>query len=282
MPPVERPDPASHYDRVTDAWQHLLGEDLHYGYFENRNAPLETATNALTQLLAAEAALQPGMSVLDVGCGTGNPALALAREYHCSVLGISTSEVGIQRARARAAAANMGHQVSFELRDGTATNLNAESFDRVWVMESSHLMPRKDLLLQECFRVLRPGGRLVLCDLVLLRPVPFSEVLAHQKDLLILDKVFGRALMRPLSEYTRWAQEAGFCAVVQTDISRETMPTLARWRANAEANASIVEELLGPEGLAQFCMACDILQRFWLAWLGYGIFVADRPARTQL
>jgi 27-O-demethylrifamycin SV methyltransferase len=276
MPTVERPDSTSHYNRVTDAWQHLLGEDLHYGYFESPSLQLETATNALTQLLAANAALQPGMSVLDVGCGTGNPALVLAREYNCSVLGISVSEVGIQRARARASSSSMSHQVSFELRDGTATNLDAESFDRVWVMESSHLMPRKDLLLQECFRVLRPGGRLVLCDIVLLRPVPFSEFLAHQKDLLILDQVFGRAVMRPLSEYTRWAQEAGFCAITETDISHETMPTLARWRAKAEANSSIVAELLGSEGLAQFRMACDILQRFWLDWLGYGIFVADR------
>jgi 27-O-demethylrifamycin SV methyltransferase len=275
--PVARPDPASHYDVVTDAWQYLLGNDLHYGYFENPHLPLEEATAALTQLLAKRAALEPGMSVLDVGCGTGNPALFLAREYQTSVLGISTSQVGIERAIARAARANMSHQVRFELRDGTATALDDGSFDRVWVMESSHLMPRKDLLLKECLRVLRPGGRLVLCDIVLLRPVPFSELLTLQSNVRTLDNVFGRAIMAELRQYVRWAEEAGFQTITPTDISRETMPTFKRWRANAELNASRVEELLGLEGLAQFRGACDILTKFWMDWLGYGLLVASKP-----
>jgi 27-O-demethylrifamycin SV methyltransferase len=273
--PVGRPDPASHYDVVTDAWQYLLGEDLHYGYFESPDQSLAEATTALTRLLAAKAALEPGMSVLDVGCGTGNPALFLAREYQTSVVGISTSEVGIQRAQQRAARANLSGLVRFDRRDGTATALDAGSFDRIWVMESSHLMQRKDLLMKECLRVLRPGGRLVLCDIVLLRQLPFREVLLLQNDILVLDKVFGRAIMAELCQYNRWAEEAGFHAITGTDISREVQPTFDRWRANAESNASVVEDLLGSEGLTQFRKACDILTRFWMDWLGYGLLVAE-------
>jgi 27-O-demethylrifamycin SV methyltransferase len=276
MPIAQRPDPASHYDLVTDAWQYLLGEDLHYGYFAGADRSLSEATNALTQLLAQNTALKPGLNVLDVGCGTGNPALMLARDYQASVLGISTSEIGIDRAKARALRENIDHLVRFELRDGTATGLDAESFDRVWVMESSHLMPRKDLLLKESFRVLRPGGRLVLCDIVLLRSVPFSELLTLQRDITILDQVFGRANMAQLSQYARWAKEAGFQNILETDISRETMLTFERWRANVESNASIVSELIGPDGLNQFRKACDILSKFWLDWLGYGLLVAER------
>lgn len=58
----------------------------------------------------------------------------------------------------------------------------------MWVMESSHLMARKDLLLDECSRVLRPRGRLVLCDIVLLGPVRFTEVLVMREDVLTLDR----------------------------------------------------------------------------------------------
>jgi len=141
MPIAARPDPTSHYNAVTDAWQYLLGADLHYGYFENHKQPLAAATNALTRLLVAKAGLEPGMSVLDFGCGTGNPALMLAGEHQPSVLGISTSEIGIQRARARAATSNMSHQVRFELREGTATGLDDGTFESLmncWVQRAWH------------------------------------------------------------------------------------------------------------------------------------------------
>lgn len=276
MSVAQRPDPASHYNRVTDAWQYLLGDDLHYGYFTDEATSLKEATEALTRLLAAKAKLRPGMRVLDAGCGTGNPALTLAREYDASVLGISTSEVGLERARTRTVNAQMERSVRFELRDATATSLDAESFDCVWVLESSHLMRRKDLLLREAFRVLRRGGRLALCDIVRLRPVLLPELLTIQKEVTVLDQVFGRAAMEQLSQYRSWAEEAGFRNIETIDISRETLPTFERWRSNLSAHSAIVKELFGEESLANFRRACDILAKFWLDWLGYGILVAER------
>lgn len=273
---VVRPDPTSHYNRVTDAWQYLIGADFHYGYFESANLSLEVATGALTKLLASRADLKSGMKVLDVGCGTGNPAVHIAKEHNCTVLGISTSEVNVRLANARAAAAKLGDQVRFEVRNGMATGLDSESFDCVWVQESSHLMTRKDLLLSECSRVLRPGGRLVLCDIVLLRPVFLHEVRAMWKQILVLDQVFGKAVMIQLTEYVRLAASAGCRVISQLDISRETLPTFESWLANANSHALVLTELLGSEANEQFRAACDILRRSWLDWLGYGLLVAER------
>src|SRR5215470_80050 len=94
--------PGAHYDRVTDAWQYLIGDDLHVGYFENLDDDLLTATQFLTRLMADSAQLKPASEVLDVGCGTGSPAIFLALERGCRVTGISTSGVGIARAKIRA------------------------------------------------------------------------------------------------------------------------------------------------------------------------------------
>jgi 27-O-demethylrifamycin SV methyltransferase len=275
MDTMQRPNPNTHYDRVTDGWRYLLGDDLHYGFFSSPDLTLHAATHALTELVAAKAALQKGMSICDIGCGTGTPAIYLAREHGCRVLGISTSSIGLERATARADAAGVSGKVRFEVRDGMATGLEAHSFDRVWVMESSHLMPRKNLLLKECGRLLRRGGRLVLCDIVLLREIPFPELLSIREDLLVLDAVFARAKMQQLSTYASMAEEAGMKVITQMDISRETLPTLAHWRANADTYASEVEELLGRQGLEEFRRACDVLSRFWLDRLGYGLLVAD-------
>src|SRR5688572_9248125 len=89
-------DPVAHYDRITRAWRYLLGEDFHYGYFRTANESLATATSNLTALMAEKSAIGPGISVLDVGCGIGNPACFLAERYACRVTGISTSKTGIE------------------------------------------------------------------------------------------------------------------------------------------------------------------------------------------
>jgi 27-O-demethylrifamycin SV methyltransferase len=168
-------DPAPHYDRVTPAWNWLLGEELHYGLFKTGAEPLADATRALTFAMADRAQLEQGSRVLDIGCGTGAPACAIAQRYGCDVLGVSTSAVGLADARARAERHRLSATVRFENRDGMDTRLPDASFDCAGVLESSHLMPDKPRLVAECARILRPGGRMVLCDIILRAPMPCSK-----------------------------------------------------------------------------------------------------------
>ena len=97
-------DPESHYDRVTDAWALLLGDDLHYGVFARATRRCPTATSALTALMIDAAQLEPGVEVLDVGCGTGRPGMPPAAEHGVAVTGITTSAVGRRRRPASAPA----------------------------------------------------------------------------------------------------------------------------------------------------------------------------------
>lgn len=265
-------DPKIHYNNITQAWKLLLGQEFHYGYFERADEPLDIATARLTRRMAERADLRGGLSVLDVGCGIGVPACFLASTYDCRVTGITTSEVGVDDARARAGERGLGGRVSFVVADGMNNGFADGSFDRIWVMESSHLMPQKDALLRECARVLRPGGRLVLCDIILHRDIALTEVMQRARDFTTLRFAFGRAKMETLVTYQRLMQGAGLSPEAVEDISEPTAPTFEHWRRNLEGNRGEVVRLIGAEAAAQFEASCEILPRLWRERvLGYGL-----------
>jgi 27-O-demethylrifamycin SV methyltransferase len=277
-------DPAEHYDRVTEAWLLLMGDELHYGVFESGSESLPVATAALTERMVdaagLDAASEPSperIRVLDVGCGSGAPACMLASRFGVEVVGITTSEVGVAQARARAAELGVD-AVSFEQRDGTDNRFPDASFDLVWVMESSHLMRDRPALIAECARVLHPAGRVVLCDLVRRREIPFTEVRERRHDFATLRTAFGDAHMESLEYYADEMTSQGLSVERVDDLTTVTLPTFDRWRANAAEHRQAVTALIGADGLDAFVRSCDLLEEFWRdGTFGYGLVAAVKP-----
>jgi 27-O-demethylrifamycin SV methyltransferase len=272
---------AAHYDRVHDAWQLIMGEEFHYGYFSAPELPLEDATAALTREMRERAAISAGDRVLDVGCGTGRQACELVSDLDAEVLGITTSARGVAAATELAAA--LGAELArFEQRDGMDNGLEDSSFDVVWALESSHLMRDRPALLGECARVLAPGGRLVLCDIIRKREIPFAEVRDRMKEFAKLRVVFGDAHMEPLEDYTATLEELGMDVTDSSDITEPTLPTFAAWRARVEEHESALRDLIGPDGVDDFIEGTNILESFWRdGTLGYGILAAVKPRKGE-
>jgi 27-O-demethylrifamycin SV methyltransferase len=272
---------AAHYDSVHDAWQLIMGDEFHYGYFSAPELPLEEATAALTREMRERAEIVAGDRVLDVGCGTGRQACELAADLDAQVLGITTSPRGVAAA-AELAASRGVRNARFERRDGMDNGLESGSFDVVWALESSHLMRDRPALLGECVRVLAPGGRIVLCDIVRRREIPFAEVRARRREFAKLRVVFGDAHMEPLEAYSSTLQQLGMEVTDSSDITQPTLPTFAAWRARAEAHEPALRDLIGPQGVEDFIEGTSILESFWLdGTLGYGILAAVHDQRGR-
>jgi len=124
-----------------------------------------------TLALGRLAGLTAGMRVVDVGCGIGGPARALAHYFGCDVVGVDLTEAFCAAAAILNERTGLDHKV--HIRRGSALDLPLAdgSVDVVWMQHVGMNIQEKADLWGEAARVLRPGGRLALYE-VFAGPVP--------------------------------------------------------------------------------------------------------------
>lgn len=119
------------------------------------------------------AALPPGAVVLDIGCGAGFDSLLAARQVGPSgrVIALDMTEAMLEKARRGAVALGLSN---VEVRHGYAENLPVESgvIDVVISNGAINLCPDKAAVMKEVYRILRPGGRFQIADIVVHKEVP--------------------------------------------------------------------------------------------------------------
>jgi len=114
-----RQNVAHHYDLSRELYEQFLDQDMQYScaYFHNRTDSLEAAQLQKKAHIASKLLLEPGMRVLDIGCGWGGMALYLAQTADVEVVGLTLSEEQLKVATERAQRAGLSHRVKFHLRD---------------------------------------------------------------------------------------------------------------------------------------------------------------------
>ena len=110
---------AHHYDLSGELYDLFLDDDRQYScaYFADPAMTLEEAQAAKKHHIAGKLLIEPGMRVLDIGCGWGGMGLTLARDYGAEVVGVTLSEEQHGMANARAEKAGLSDRVRFELMD---------------------------------------------------------------------------------------------------------------------------------------------------------------------
>lgn len=143
---------------------------MNLGYFPFRRpftslnvlVNMEQAQRVLVMKSAALLKLQPGQRVLDVACGRGKSSFILkCLEPGSTIIGMDLLEENIHVARTL-----FSQMMALSYQQGDAQQIPFESnlFDRLMCVEAAFHFPDRALFLQESFRVLRPGGRMVLVD----------------------------------------------------------------------------------------------------------------------
>jgi ubiquinone/menaquinone biosynthesis C-methylase UbiE len=135
-----------------------------YGTRPNRRA----ISNHAAQVSGLDATCR----LLEIGCGNGTTAIALARDFGCRVDGIDLDESAIEAARHSLAQAGSPDGVTFATGDVRKLPYPDACFDQVLCESVFSTVMQKEKAAAEMKRVLKPGGRLVMLDFVLLKPIP--------------------------------------------------------------------------------------------------------------
>jgi cyclopropane fatty-acyl-phospholipid synthase-like methyltransferase len=242
-------DPArigQHYDERSPLNDELRDGQLHMWYWfdDEDDAPLTEAIRRISRKVAEPLGLRPGEHVLDAGCGPGETAIHLAREYGVEVTGITVSAKEIEAATARAEAAGVADRVHFRYGDYTALEYADGSFDAVLALESLQNAPDLPQVFGELHRVLRPGGRMSFSDFSLESDRDPARVAKFVETLKL-------GALPTLEEWLGHARAAGFAVEEFTQCGPRVFGKKAKFLEAAMSRRDEIAEKFGESALGE-------------------------------
>jgi tocopherol O-methyltransferase len=236
-------------------------------------------TNAV---LADAAGIRRGERVLDAGCGVGGSALWLARVRGARVVGVTLSPSQVRAAHDAARQSGLADRVKFRVEDYTKTTLPDESVDVFWALESACYAANRGSLLAEAWRVLRPGGRIVVADGFLARP-------PERRERWLYESFLKGLVLPPLSSVAEFTADMRARGLVPTRIESRLGEVTASarrlfWRCLLSYPLAVLVWALGRVSLrmldnSRAGMALYPMVRRRL--VDYALIVATKPASSR-
>ncbi|MBC8122250.1 MAG: methyltransferase domain-containing protein [Gemmatimonadaceae bacterium] len=265
------------YDVSSGLWESVWGEHMHHGYWEagEEDKDPRVAQVDLIVRLIEWAGIERASAVLDVGCGIGGASLYLARRFGAEVTGITLSPVQCKRATERAHEQGLEGTVRFEVADALEMPFADKQFDLVWSLESGEHMADKAQFLRECYRVLRPGGQLVMATWCC-REGELNE--RERRWLEAIYRVYCLPYIISIEHYRRLLAEVGFGGIESTDWSRQVARFWELVIQSALSPTVLVEIFNRGMTLIRAALAMQLMrQSYKRGLLRFGVLHARKP-----
>ncbi len=201
------------------------GENLHHGIWDENTKNITEANENSNRFVAECLAIEPADTVLDAGCGYGGTSIYLARHHDVRMTGINIVDVQLASAAKylRNAEKKLKRKldVTFSNRNYLETGFDNQSFDKICAIESVCYAANKSEFLQEAYRLLRPGGRLVVMDTFRSRASRDAKEQAHHRR--FCEAYHAHFGMR--EGFQKALQDTGFKGIVFHDKYRNFIKT---------------------------------------------------------
>jgi ubiquinone/menaquinone biosynthesis C-methylase UbiE len=217
--------------------------------------------------------LTPISRVLEIGCGSGRYALQLAETVGCSVVGVDINPSGIDNANHLANARGLSDRAGFEVCDASNRLPWADAtFDAAFANDVLCHIPGRVAVLQEAHRVLKPGGRFLFSDALVIGGVVSHHEVATRSSI-------GYYLLTPPGHNEKLLTDAGFRIVDVADTTPNAAAIAGRWRDARDQHRDALVALEGRkyfEAVRHFLSCVHTLssERRLLRFL----YVAQKPA----
>lgn len=256
---------AHHYDLSNDFYRLLLDDHMAYSsaYFTAGGQSLHDAQTAKLDLICRKLGLEPGMRLLDVGCGWGSLILHAARRYGVQATGITLSAQQREFIEARAAQRGVADSVEVRLQDYRDFGNDPESagvFDAVGSIEMGEHVGEQwyPAYVRILGRALRPGGKL------LLQQMSRRDDAAPGGGAFIEAYIAADMHMRPLWQTVRYLQDGDF-EIASVQAMREHYARTAQcWIATLDERFDEFVAMLGEE-----------VARVWRLYLAGGMLAFE-------
>lgn len=214
------------------------GEKLGYSADELNAAPAGSELGLGCGNPLAIASIQPGETVLDLGSGAGFDCFLAARRLAGTgrVIGVDMTPAMITKARANAAKSGYAN-VEFRLGEIEALPVGDASVDLILSNCVINLSPEKERVFREAFRVLKPGGRLAIADIVATQPVP----LALRGKLDAIGACVGGAAL--VDDLRAMLAQSGF-SKIEITLKEASRELIRQWTDEPKAGDFVVSALI--------------------------------------
>ena len=250
----------------------MWGENIHLGLYESAEEDLHTGTERENERLAAGADLRAGQEVIEVGCGIGGPARYIARTRGVRVVATNISEDQLRIGAERTEAAGLSHLVRFEYADFHELPYADGRFDCWWCQGAVLHAIDKARVLREAWRVLKPGGRFVMTELVADGEMDGAARAAF-------DAIAHSPGMWRVAEFDSAFAATGFEVLEREDWTESALIGWERAREATEAMRAEFEPEVGKEAVdvtvERYRLWADVTRAGQVGWVYYA---ARKPA----
>lgn len=198
---------------------------MHYGYFHEDTKRLRDALTNMNVVFADFGKISEGAKILDAGCGVGGSSIFLAKNFKANTVGITLSEKQVLKSRENAQKHGVEDKCVFDEQSYLSTDFPDNTFDFVWGIESVCYAYDKADFLREAYRILKPGGTVMVADFF----ENDSEGVVIAKDL--MEKWTDSWAIKSyggLHEFESKMKNIGFTDIDKKDVTKNILKSIKR------------------------------------------------------